>query len=78
MRRILLSGIAMVAVGGFSTLAHAQSPVFNMTTRPGKLDGAAPGSVQVNIGGTLFSGILFTGGSGDSGAKRVTNPNLVN
>jgi hypothetical protein len=77
MRKILLSGIAMIAVGGFASLAHAQSPVFNSTTRPGKLDGAAPGSVQVNIGGTLFSGILFTSGTGDNGANQTQNPNLV-
>jgi len=80
MRKILLSGIALLAVGGVANVAQAQSPVFNMTTRPGKLDGAAPGSVQVNIGGTLFSGIFFTsaGGSGtNSGDSKVQNPNLV-
>jgi hypothetical protein len=78
MRKILLSGIALAAIGGFADLAHAQSPVFNSTTRPGKLDGAAPGSVQVNIGGTLFSGILFTSGTNNSGDNKRQQPNLVN
>jgi hypothetical protein len=77
MRKVLLAGIATVAVAGGAPLAQAQSPVFNETTRPGKLDGAAPGSVQVNIGGTLFAGILFTSGTGDNGPKQVQNPNLV-
>jgi len=82
MRKLLLAGVALAGAAAYlPTAAQAQSPVFNMTTRPGKLDGAAPGSVQVNIGGTLFSGIFFTsaGGSGtNSGDSKVQNPNLLN
>jgi hypothetical protein len=79
MRKLLLAGVALAGAAAYlPTAAQAQSPVFNSTTRPGKLDGAAPGSVQVNIGGTLFSAILFTGGSHDTGDNKVTNPNLVN
>lgn len=78
MRKLLLAGVALAGAAAYlPTAAQAQSPVFNLTTRPGKLDGAAPGSVQVNIGGTLFSGILFTSGTGDSGTKAIQNPNLV-
>jgi predicted porin len=79
MRKLLLAGVALAGAAAYlPTTAQAQSPVFNETTRPGKLDGAAPGSVQVNIGGTLFSAILFTSGTNDSGANKVSNPNLVN
>jgi hypothetical protein len=77
MRKVLLAGITTAVVGGLATTAFAQSPVFNMTTRPGKLDGAAPGSVQVNIGGTLFAGIFFYGGTGNTGPAQKQNPNLV-
>jgi len=77
MRKILLAGIAMAVVGGASTVARAQSPVFNVTTRPGKLDGAAPGSVTVNIGGTLFASVFFTSQSGNNGPKQAQNPNFV-
>ncbi len=79
MRNSLLRGVALAVIcGTISTAAFAQSPVFNSTTRPGKLDGAGPGSVQVNIGGTLFSGIEFSGGSNNSGDTRFQNPNLLN
>jgi hypothetical protein len=78
MRKLLLAGVALAGAAAYlPTAAQAQSPVFNETSRPGKLDGAAPGSVQVNIGGTLFSGILFTSGTGDTGASQTQNPNLV-
>jgi predicted porin len=79
MRKLLLAGVALAGAAAYlPTAAQAQSPTFNTTSRPGKLDGAAPGSVQVNLGGTLFSGILFTSGTGDSGAAQTQNPNLLN
>jgi hypothetical protein len=78
MRKHLLGwAFAGVVVGPMSATAFAQSPVFNSTTRPGKLNGAEPGSVQVNIGGTLFSGIWFEGGSGNSGNAERQSPNLL-
>jgi predicted porin len=79
MRKLLLAGVALAGVAAYlPTTAQAQSPVFNETSRPGKLDGAAPGSVQVNLGGTLFTAILFTSGTNDSGSNKVSNPNLLN
>jgi hypothetical protein len=78
MRKLLLAGVALAGAAAYlPTAAQAQSPVFNLTTRPGKLDGAAPGSVQVNIGGTLFASVLYTDGSGDKGPAQVQNPNFV-
>ena len=68
MRRILLSGIALAAVGGFASLAHAQSPVFNSTTRPGKLDGAA---IRVPTPNVSVVDLKFV-------AKRNTTPAEIN
>lgn len=78
MRKLVLAGVAMAgAAAVLPASAWAQSAVFPETTRAGKLDGAAPGSVQVSIGGRLFAGIEFESGSGDKGSSRVSDPNLV-
>jgi len=79
MRKLLLAGVALAGVTAYlPTTAHAQSAVFPETTRAGKLDGAAPGSVSVSIGGTLFSALWFQNSSGnkDDGAS-VQNPGLM-
>jgi hypothetical protein len=79
MRKSLLAGIAVVGVSVASCgTAFAQSAaaptVFPMVTQAGKLDGAAPGSVTVSIGGTLFTGLEFQGGSDNRGATADTSP----
>jgi len=77
MRKLLLAGVALAGAAAYlPTAAQAQSPVFNTTSRPGKLDGAAPGSVQVNLGGTLFSGIFFT--DQNNTHPEAQNPNFLN
>jgi len=79
MRKLLLASVALAGAAAYmTTAAHAQSPVFNTTSTAGKLDGAAPGSVTVTLGGRIFSAIEFESGSGDSGANKVSSPNLVN
>jgi len=79
MRNYLLAGVAVVASGGLlSTTARAQSPVFPTNSTAGKLDGAAPGSVTVTLGGRIFSAIEFESGPGNSGPSKIQNPNLVN
>ena len=79
MRKLLLAGVALAGVSAYlPTAAQAQSPVFPETTRAGKLDGAAPGSVSVSIGGTLFSALWFQNSSGnkDDGAT-VQQPGFM-
>jgi hypothetical protein len=68
MRKLLLAGAALAGVTMVASLAMAQSaaPVFPMTTRAGKLNGAAPGTVQVSIGATMFSAIWFSNGTGQN------------
>jgi hypothetical protein len=73
MRYILMAGVALVGVSAFLTEARAQGgpTVFPTTTTPGKLDGAAPNSVTVSLGGRIFSGIEFESGTGNSGAAKA-------
>jgi len=79
MRNYLLAGAACIAAGSLlSTAARAQSPVFPVDSTAGKLDGAAPGSVTVTLGGRIFSAVEFQNGSGDSGPNKTSTPNLVN
>lgn len=79
MRKLLLAGAALgSALACVPASAWAQSAVFPETSRAGKLDGAAPGSVQVSIGGRFFGGIEFQGGTGAGGHNGRTNPQFVN
>jgi hypothetical protein len=79
MRKFLLAGVALAGVSAYlPTAAFAQSPVFPVQSTAGKLDGAAPGSVSVTLGGRIFSAVEFESGSGDSGPSKVSSPNLVN
>jgi hypothetical protein len=69
MRKLLLAGVALAGAAAVLPAAAAfaqESPVFPETTRAGKLNGAAPGSVQVSIGGTLFSAIWFASRTGQN------------
>ncbi len=75
MRQYLLAGVATVALAFLACdPARAQSPVFPETTQAGKLDGAAPGSVTVSLGGRIFSALEFQSGSGDSGPNKRSSP----
>jgi hypothetical protein len=79
MRKLLLAGVALAGASAYlTTAANAQSPVFPETTQSGKLDGAAPGSVTVSLGGRIFSAVEFESGSGNSGPNKIQEPNLVN
>ena len=71
MRNLLLAGVAFGAVAAFvsATPARADDPaaVFPVTSETDlagyngpSLNGAAPGSVQVNLGGRTFSALWFT------------------
>ena len=69
MRNLLLAGVALGAVSALvAAPARAQTPaaVFPVTTETDlagyngpSLNGAAPGSVQVNLGGRTFSALYF-------------------
>ena len=70
MRNLLLAGVALGAVAAFvsATPARAEDPaaVFPVTSETDlagyngpSLNGAAPGSVQVNLGGRTFSALWF-------------------
>ena len=77
MRNYLLAGAAFIAVGSLLSVgARAQSPVFPVDSTAGKLDGAAPGSVTVTLGGRIFSAIEFQGGTGNNGPDQRSNPQL--
>jgi hypothetical protein len=83
MRSILLAGVALVGVSACLSEARAQSApaaptVFNETTTPGKLDGAAPGSVTVNIGIQELTAIMAESGSGATGKNQRAFPQLFN
>jgi outer membrane protein OmpU len=84
MRKLLLAGIAVSGAAVYlPSSALAQSAVFPETTRAGKLNGAAPNSVSVSIGGTMFTAIEFQSGTtdksvADGGTGRITSPNFVN
>jgi hypothetical protein len=80
MRKLLLAGVAISGVAAvMPTGAFAQAPtVFPMVTQAGKLDGAAPGSVTVSIGATIFTGMEFQGGTDvkgvNSGSSAPSSP----
>ena len=86
MRYILLAGVALGAVSAFVpvTSARADSPaaVFPVTSSTDlagwngpQLNGAAPGSVQVNLGGRTLSGLWFEGNpSGTPGWQKAPTP----
>ena len=79
MRKILLAGVALAGVSAFAaTGAYAQSPVFNETSTPGKLDGAAPNSVTINIGFQMLNAIMAESGTGATGQKTPATPQFMN
>jgi predicted porin len=82
MRKVLLAGVALAGVAAFVTDARAQSSppptVFNETTTPGKLDGAAPGSVTINIGFSQLTAIMGEWGTGANGERNIAEPQLFN
>jgi predicted porin len=71
MRKLLLAGVALGAVSAFTSVTPARAddqpaavfPVTSETDLAGyngpSLNGAAPGSVQVNLGGRTFSALWF-------------------
>ena len=67
MRRLSLARAALTVLAatlpGVAIAQTAPGTTFPITTRPGKLDGAAPGSVTVSIGGTMFDGMAFPKGN---------------
>jgi predicted porin len=86
MRKILLAGVALAGVAAFMNDARAQTApppaappptVFPETTTPGKLDGAAPGSVTINIGFQQLSVITFQNGTGATGENSRANPGIM-
>lgn len=81
MRKLLLAGAALAGVTAFMTQAYAQTPtpptVFPETSTPGKLDGAAPGSVTINIGFQMLNAIMVMGGTGANGENRRVNPQFL-
>jgi hypothetical protein len=82
MRKILLAGVALLGVAAFVTDARAQSSppptVFPETTTPGKLDGAAPNSVTINIGFQQLTAIMGEWGTGATGENSRAAPQLFN
>jgi predicted porin len=82
MRNILLAGVALLGVSAYLSEARAQTPpppptVFPETTTPGKLDGAAPGSVQINIGFQDLTAIMGQWGTGATGNNTRANPQFL-
>jgi hypothetical protein len=82
MRNILLAGVALLGVSAYLSEARAQTPpppptVFPETTTPGKLDGAAPGSVQINIGFQDLTAIMAQSGTGATGENARANPQFL-
>jgi len=81
MRNILLAGVALVGVSAFLTEARADgmaTPLPNITAAPGKTDGAAPGSVSVNIGLQELTAIMGESGTHATGDKAIAAPQLFN
>src|SRR5579859_3854666 len=82
MRKVLLAGVALAGVAAFVTDARAQGAppptVFPETTTPGKLDGAAPNSVSINIGFQQLSAIMGEWGTGATGENSRAAPQLLN
>lgn len=86
MRNLLLAGVALGAVAAFvsATPARADDPaaVFPVTSETDlagwngpSLNGAAPGSVQVNLGGRTFSALWFQNNpSGTPSYAKATQP----
>ena len=93
MRKFLLGGAGLAALGALGVAAPAQAQetpaaatppaaVFPITTETDlagvqgpSLNGAAPGSVQVNLGARLYSSVWFAGTpSGTPGNAQVTVP----
>jgi predicted porin len=80
MRKLLLAGVALAGVAAMmptGAFAQSASTTFPLTTRAGKLDGAAPNSVTVSIGGTMFTAIAFPWGSGNTGPNGTMEPQLL-
>ncbi len=82
MRKVLLAGVALAGVAAFMTEARAQTAppptVFPETTTPGKLDGAAPNSVTINIGFQQLTAIMGEWGTGATGDNSRAEPQLFN
>ena len=82
MRRILLAGVAFAGATAVMTEARAQTAppptVFPETTTPGKLDGAAPNSVTINIGFQQLTAIMGMWGTGSTGENTRASPQLFN
>jgi predicted porin len=79
MRKLLLAGAALAGVAAYlPTVARAQSPTFPETTTPGKLDGAAPGSVNINIGFQQLTAVMGEWGTGATGNNARAFPQLFN
>ena len=88
MRKLLLAGVALGAVAAYGPVSPARAddavfPVTTETTLAGlngpSLNGAAPGSVQVNLGGRLFSSIWFMNNpSGTPSWAKAEIPQLGN
>ena len=79
MRKLLLAGVALAGVAAYlPTTAQAQSPTFPITSTPGKLDGAAPGSVTVNLGFQMLNAIMGESGTGATGQNSRAFPQLMN
>jgi len=81
MRNILLAGVALVGFSAVLTEARADgmaAPLPNITAAPGKTDGAAPGSVSVNIGLQELTAIMAEGGTNAKGDATRTVPQLFN
>src|ERR1700690_512073 len=80
-RKVLLAGVALAGVAAFVTDARAQGApptVFPETTTPGKLDGAAPNSVTINIGFQQLTAIMGEWGTGATGENSRAAPQLFN
>jgi hypothetical protein len=82
MRKLLLAGVALAGAAAFVTDARAQTAppptVFPETTTPGKLDGAAPNSVTINIGFQQLTAIMGEWGTGATGDNSRAEPQLFN
>jgi hypothetical protein len=82
MRKLLLAGVALAGVAAYVTDAMAQATppptVFPETTTPGKLDGAAPNSVTINIGFQQLTAIMGEWGTGATGENSRAEPQLFN
>jgi hypothetical protein len=84
MRQTLLAGVALIGVTALVSEARAQSAtttppptVFPETTTPGKLDGAAPGSVTANIGFQMLNAFMGMSGSGATGQNARAAPQFL-